>query len=456
MTTTLEKQVFVSYAREHRDKVEALIGQFRAAEVAVWWDKEIGLGDNWAEKLETKIKQSRHFLLYCNVEAKASEKVNHEIKTFRESAKNDPSRKLFVLRAPDCASKHVPQDLGEVQHADSVIDVIIYVLKEARNEALQDLGEFKRQAASEKVEIEEQLAIERGKVADARKYYRHRRFWGPFAENGDVHIFTCGRDIRPDDARPRGTGGYRTNIDKWDYRAVLGITHYFASNYPGAKLTIEDPASKLQQEDIDKTHVLANRIAEIGTLLKDKDCIIIGSPDVNDFAEIALSRIHGIHPYDNDRKKSRGFVLIRKRKNTASAFYWRTEGDEPEGIARLGPPKRRMYKYEPPAEAASETGTMHGILIVADNPFSDSGLKRRIMIFSGFSGVATNAMAKFLTEETYLPSFFDFDEAQAQQGRAVEALIRVKYIVESGSENKDARQIDGAADSITFEELVGV
>jgi hypothetical protein len=78
------------------------------------------------------------------------------------------------------------------------------------------------------------------------------------------------------------------------------------------------------------------------------------------------------------------------------------------------------------------------------------------MIFSGFSGVATNAMAKFLTEETYLPSFFDFDEAQAQQGRAIEALIRVKYVVESGSENKDARQIDGAADSITFEESVAV
>ena len=61
-----------------------------------------------------------------------------------------------------------------------------------------------------------------------------------------------------------------------------------------------------------------------------------------------------------------------------------------------------------------------------------------------------------LTEEAYLPSFFKFDEEQSQQGRAIEALIRVKYIVESGSENKDARQIDGAADSITFEELVAV
>jgi hypothetical protein len=99
---------------------------------------------------------------------------------------------------------------------------------------------------------------------------------------------------------------------------------------------------------------------------------------------------------------------------------------------------------------------MHGILVVAENPFSTSDSTRRILILSGFSGVATNAMAKFLTEETYLPSFFEFDEAQSQQPRAIEALISVKYIVESGSENKDARQIKPSADSITFLELVAV
>lgn len=453
-----ENQIFVSYAREQRSTIEGFVNDFHTAGLTAWWDKDIAPGDLWREKITAAIRNSRHFLLYCTVQAKASEMVSHEIRTFREDAKGDASRKLFVLKAPDCADKHVPPDLGEFQHANSLNDVIIDVLKEARNELDQRYRGFERKVEKERETLDNDLAAERAKVVEARKYYRHRRFWGPFAEKKDVHIFTCGRDIPPDDTRPRGTGGFRTNIDKWDYRAVLGIAHFFASNYPGTKLTIEDPASKLQQEDINKVHVLANRIAEVGTLLKDKDCIIIGSPDVNDFAEIVLSRIHRITPYDNDRKKSKGFVLIRERKNTASAFYWKTAPGEHEGIARLGQDKMRIYKHEPPSTDAGQprAGKMHGLLVVAENPFSLSE-PRRIMILSGFSGVATNAMAKFLTEDAYLPSFFAFDdEAHAQRARAIEAVIGVKYIVGPGSENKDARQIDEAADSITFEELVAV
>lgn len=457
-TSPYEHQVFVSYPREQRSVVEGFVAELREAGLAAWWDKDIKPGDAWRARLNDEIKNSRHFLLYCNVQAKASEMVTYEVKTFREHAKGDPSRKLFVLLAPDCQRKHVPEDLGEVQHVTLLSAVIVDVLKEARTELDQRFREFERKAEQEAKALEDSLAREREKVAEARKYYRHRRFWGPFAENRDVHIFTCGRDIPPDAARPRGTGGFRTNIDKWDYRAVLGIAHYFALNYPGTRLTIEDPESKLQQEDIAKTHVLANRIAEVGNLLKDKDCIIIGSPDVNDFAEIVLSRIHRIHPYDDSRKKSQGFVLVRDRKNTASAFYWKTEAGEEEGIARLDQGEKRIYRHEPASNTAgtSGIGKMHGILVVAENPFSDPVARRRIMILSGFSGVATNAMAKFLTEEAYLESFFEFDEAQSRHARAIEALISVKYVVESGSDNKDARQIAEALDSITFQEIVAL
>lgn len=458
MISSYENQIFVSYAREQRSAVERIVTDLRTAGLTVWWDKDIPLGDSWRDKLVDAIKRSRHFLLYCTVYAKASDEVNHEIKTFHEVAKGDSSRKLFVLRAPDCEDKYIPSDLGKNQHARDLNDVVIYVLKESKDELERKLRETEKKAGEDKREIEEKLAIELERVSEARKYYRHRRFWGPFAENRDVHIFTCGRDIPSDDSRPRGTAGFRTNIDKWDYRAVLSIVHFFASNYPGIKLTIEDPASKLHQEDIDKTYVLANRIAEVGTLLKDKDCIIIGSPDVNDFAEIVLSRIHGIIPYDNNRKKSKGFVLIRDRKNTASAFYWRTTAGEHEGIARLGLEGMHIYRHEPPPADASPSGAgrMHGILVVADNPFSSPSEPRKIMILAGFSGVATSAMAKFLTEDAYLPSFFAFDEAYSQQARAIEAVISVKYIVGPGSDNKDARQIEEAADSITFEELVAV
>jgi hypothetical protein len=260
--SSYENQLFVSYAREQRKIVEGFVSDLRAAGLTVWWDKDIPVGDRWSENLKKAIKGSRHFLLYWTVYAGSSQRVSKEIKTFREDAKRDTSRKLFVLRAPESDERTIRADLGKVQHASHINEVIIHLLKEARNSLDQKFRDLENKAEKERQRLEEDLAKERLKVADARKYYRHSRFWGPFAENRDVHIFTCGRDIPPDDTRPRGTGGVRTNIDKWDYRAVLGIAHYFASTYPGTRLTIEDPASKLQQEDIDKTYVLADRIAE--------------------------------------------------------------------------------------------------------------------------------------------------------------------------------------------------
>ena len=451
-------RLFVSYTHDHQANVQDLITELRSSGISAWWDKDIKLGDRWRERLHENIGKSRHFLLYCTAQTKGSEMVTDEVRTFMESAKDDPTRKLFVLRSPDCQDKHIPVELGEVQHPRTLHDVIIDVLKETSEELTGRLLELQEEHKREREDLEKQLIREQERVQIARRYYRHQRFWGPFAEHDKVHIFTCGRDIPPDPTRPRGTSGYRTAIDKWDYRAVLGIAHFFASNYPAIRLTIEDPESKLQQEDINRTQVLANRIAQVGELLRDKNCIIIGSPDVNDFAEIALSRIHQIDPYDDDRKKSRGFVLIRDQKNTASAFYWKTSDQEREGIAKLESLQPVIHEFRPPPTQSKsrETGTMNGILTVADNPFCVQSGQRKIMILSGFSGVATHAIAKLLTEDNYLKSFYAFDEAQAQEKGDIEALIEVKYFVRAGHENRDARQIDESPTSIRFVELVAL
>ncbi len=244
----------VSYAKEQRKVVENLISELRLQDISVAWDRDISPGVKWRDNLNNAIKSSRHFLLYCTVNTKASVEVNREIRIFRESSRNDPSRRLSDLNSPDAEDKHVPTGLGELQRAKSLGDVIVHIFREDLRVLTQRLSDIER-----KVEQEKRNCVrsreEHIKVAEARKYYQHRRFWGPFAKNGDVHIFTCGRDIPPDPARPRGTGGLRTNIDKWDYQAVLDIAHYFASNYPGTKLRSEDPASKLQQEDIDQVRI---------------------------------------------------------------------------------------------------------------------------------------------------------------------------------------------------------
>jgi hypothetical protein len=84
-----------------------------------------------------------------------------------------------------------------------------------------------------------------------------------------------------------GTGKIST---LWDYRAVLDITHFFALNFSETKITIEDSVSKLHGEDLETVARLAVRVARMSSMLEDKDCIIVGSPDVSDFAEIVLAR----------------------------------------------------------------------------------------------------------------------------------------------------------------------
>jgi hypothetical protein len=105
-----------------------------------------------------------------------------------------------------------------------------------------------------------------------------------------------------------------------------------------------------------------------------------------------------------------------------------------------------------PGEDGSN-GKMYGILIVAKNPFCKDGQQRRIIILSGFSGVATNAIAMLLTDErTYLKEFFRLDEKYVNLDRDIEALVGVEYCVDTDSDIRDTRQIK----SITFEELVEI
>lgn len=50
---------------------------------------------------------------------------------------------------------------------------------------------------------------------------------------------------------------------------------------------------------------LATAISDRRDLLMDKDCIIVGSPDVSDFAEIVLARVHQIPPYGTNERSRR-------------------------------------------------------------------------------------------------------------------------------------------------------
>lgn len=448
MSDEYEYDVFISFNQKDANEVLKIYQKLTGFGLNVFWSEErLGQTTNFTLDIQTALTGSRHFILYWSKNAAESEWVETEWTAFFNSCylKDKKNRRMHVLVDKSCDPPDIPKLLACIQQSKSedqlIMDVVknVFISKEEK-----------------KVELQEQLIQEKRKVEEARDYYRHARFWKPFANKKDIHIFTCARDIPQDRNNTRGQGG-RTNIDKWDYRAVLDITHFFASNYPSTKVTIEDPMSKLQGVDLTEVGRLAAHINAKSRMLADKDCIIIGSPDVSDFAEIVLAEIHGIPPYIERREKKRGFVIIKEQKNTRSSFYWKKEDQDQEGIAQIldndGP---EYFPHMIGGVGGGKSSKTFGILIVANNPFCQPNIRKKIIIMSGFSGVATNAIAKILTDEIYLKEFFKLDQAYVNTDRNIEALIGVEYVVDKNSEERDTRQIAKSENAVTFERLVEI
>ena len=192
------------------------------------------------------------------------------------------------------------------------------------------------------------------------------------------------------------------------------------------------------------------------SMLENKDCIIIGSPDVSDFAEIVLAELHQISPYSKGREKRKGFVIVKERKYTSSAFYWEKQEKEEEGIAQIVKPNDFTFLPHKVASEDGSSGEMYGILVVASNPFCKKLRRSKIIILSGFSGVATNAIAKILTSEECLDEFFKLDQAYENLERPIEALIGVTYTVDRNYSERDTRKIENYKQDIFFEKLVEI
>lgn len=451
--------VFLSFAHQDSNAVHKIYKQLEGSGLKVFWaNRELVAGMGFPRQIENALPRSQHFALYCSKYAIESEWVRKEWEIFLKNyhLKDKKNRLMYVLRTRNCPESDIPELLQGIHRPSSSKTLIQELLKgkirqldEVASTCENTVSDLERKKNKEVSELKANLKGETSKVEEARKYYQHNRFWSLTSENNDVHIFTCGRDVRHTKDSPRGYGG-RTNIDMWDYRAVLDITHYFASNYPNARITIEDPISKLHDQDLKHAPHLADRIAHMRSMLENKDCIIVGSPDVSDFAEVVLAQIHGIDPYTEGRHKTCGFVVIKAEKYTNSSFYWQKTEDEQEGVAQILNQGEYEYFGHELADADGAAGKMHGILIVANNPFCRDGLRRRITILSGFSGVATNAIAKILTDESCLEEFFKLDNAYTNIDKDIEALIGVEYMIDRTFENRDSRRIK----RVNFEKLV--
>jgi TIR domain-containing protein len=457
---SFDEEVFFSYASEDLPQVRLLarrlwdeyrISSFIADDAL----KDLARGsDRWEQTLIDKVTKCRFFALNASRSIAASQWVNREVQRFFEGAySSDNRRKMFILSKTQQQQAQLPAILTnfmwEKDEDEFVRNIAAELIKFITAE--KTIAQQERDRLSSALEAEREGAAK--KVREAFGHYGQTRFWKPFSKHGHLHIFTCGRDVPPE--KHRGSGG-RTNIDRWDYQTVLQITHFFAENYPGTKVTIEDPVAKLAAEDLTGAR-LGHRVAGLMRQLEDKDCVVIGSPDVSDFAEIVLAELHGAQSFAQGvdkagrrgREKRRGFALIKAEMKAPSSTYWLKTGDEKVGVKWIETDTQFTVREE------DGSGTTYGVLVVCDNPFS-RGEKRehKVIIFSGFSGVATYGMSRLLTSKDALEAFFKIDQRFGALDADFEALVEVQYAYDVAGRDAGDRRRLLAPDPVKVEAMV--
>lgn len=245
----------------------------------------------------------------------------------------------------------------------------------------------------------------------------YKDIWDRFLKRKNLEVFTCARPGKPEESK------IRTHIDKWDYMAVNELTLMIGRMYKSSEVTTAEPMNKKEAKDIeghnnDTSNELLKKIQDqIQEHIMGKSCVIVGSPDVSDYAEIVLAKIHNIPPYrPNDDVKSLAFLFYKNSKDKTdektkeniknprrlSSFY-----SEPCDASnnKEGVHFNTFHELEEPKENPDNSGkeTIIGktciVITIAKNPFpSPNGEFDNVMVLSGFTGVGTYGAIKLFTE----------------------------------------------------------
>jgi len=436
----IKRDVFISFNKNDEEAARKITNEFKFFGLTTFFApddlREFVGRPEWEKEIEKSLITCRNLLVYCSVCALDSNWVKHEIKYFSENCtKHDPEcRHIYVVQPPEVDDKTLQGLLNGHTHLKSV-------LRAKKEEIIQNL-------TNQKIELLQTMAKDADLIAsNAFDFYGHRRFWSTFGQRSKVSLFTCGRDS------PRGTEGGknvgRTNIDLWDFQAAIDITRHFAEEHPGTYVDIANPVPK----DVlsDKTRFID--LSKYSIPLTNKDCIVVGSPDVSDYAEVALARILGVEPFAPNQKLEQGFRVIKEGSNVVSTFYHQPESEVgPQGIELYDAVNKKKLFFK--VEHDGKSGTMYGVFILASNPHSEGDNK--ILILSGFSGVATRAIALFLTKKMYADEFKRFDRDHVRLGldSNIAVVLGVKYKMRPSYESRDTRVIDNKQGAITYEAIV--
>jgi hypothetical protein len=105
--------IFISYAREDRDRVirivKALRNALRRQHWSVWWDGEIGIGMEFSEQIEVEIRAARCVIVIWSISSVASDYVKIEA---------GEGRKRKILLPAMIETVKIPLEFGRLHTAD--------------------------------------------------------------------------------------------------------------------------------------------------------------------------------------------------------------------------------------------------------------------------------------------------------------------------------------------------
>lgn len=209
----------------------------------------------------------------------------------------------------------------------------------------------------------------------------YRKIWNGFlADKQTLSVIYCGRPINGENDPNYKNRGPRTNIDSWDTKAVSEVSFYLAQKYPTALIKPASPKTKLRNINKVQIEEIKKQLSKAST-----NFVIVGSPDVNDYAEIVLAELFGVEPFNsriNSTNKG-GFIFHKNNIKIPlrSSFYRKDLNNK---VAYLGD------------DAWCNNKTTYGVLTIARNPFNKEGTK--VMVLSGFTGLATCGLMELLIE----------------------------------------------------------
>jgi hypothetical protein len=288
-------------------------------------------------------------------------------------------------------------------------------------------------------------------------------FWERLTRQSKVHIFT---------AALHNEKLTREMVGDWDLRAVSELVRYLSSTDESVVSELEPPiygpSVIAQQNDCE----LLRYLEQARSRLKDRNCLIIASPDVNPLAEVVLARAYdadsmafqGKNPSRWNRISNKMTIALKgslseqPREDTApfapffSRYYDIADGKR--GFLVDGIPICEDYRSQKETSQGQRFAVL-GHLVVMRNLFSEAPDDSVIVLLNGVSGPATFGLAEILTggadegraaeAEKLLRLINDeWDRARMSEGsqfRGVEMLVKVTIEPGPSTQFADARTV---------------